>query len=159
LSNDIPQELINFEVPDYEFDGSEVLEMIKEMPEKPIFLKNRESSARDISYEKFRKKRYPDRKVPPLDEEVIKILFYAVQEMNKSFQTMKGSYSITNYKLWIEIHQDYDIILVAFIPNMIPSFEGAYFEIPSQGKWQNGPGVNLYYSISKYELLKKSYMR
>jgi|GEM_PF-5966518 hypothetical protein len=56
MINDIPEDIINFEPPDYELEGSEVLEKIKEMPTRPIIPANREPTPMDLCYAEMRRK-------------------------------------------------------------------------------------------------------
>lgn len=159
INKDIPEEIKNFYPPDYDLDGSEVLEIIKEMPERYTLPLNRESNSSEIYSQEIRRKRNPEREVPPLGEEAIKVLYYAVQEMYKIFENIKGDYSIPKYNVLISLHINHDIEVVSFCPKVETFIQGVPFEIPYKGMWQNGPGVSFYYSLSNHVLIKKIYMR
>lgn len=163
----IPEKLIGFYPPDYELDGSEVLEMIKDMPEKinlPISIKP--NSMKEMNVEKC-SKRHPERVVPPLDNKAIKVLYCAVQEMLKIFEILKKpskkrpakkslqkkskevDYSISEYVVSLSLHIDYDIADVAFCPKV-----ENWLDAPG-----DGPSEDFYFKLSSQELLKRYGMR
>ncbi len=159
MINNIPDEVYNFFPPDYVFDGSEVLEMIKDMPVRPNYIENRKPSFREDMYVELRNKHHPDRVVLPFGKESIEVFYLAVQEMYKIFNNMKGDYTIEKYNVLLSIHIDHDIINVAFCPKTVPTFEGSYLEIPCGGIYTNGPGVDFFYSLSDYTLIRRIFMR
>jgi len=160
MIRDIPEDIINFEPPDYELEGSEVLEIIKEMPIRPIIPVNREPTPIELCYAEMRRKKHPNREVPPIGREVIEVLYDAVQEMIKIFKNMKvSSYTISKYNVLLAIHTNYDIAAISFCPKVETFIEEVPFEVPNRGVWKNGPGVSFFYSLSSKSLLKKIYMR
>lgn len=162
MIKEIPEKLIGFDPPDYALDGSEVLEMIKDMPEKINLPINRKMNSREEMYAEMRAKSHPEREVSPLEKETIEVLYYAVQEMFnefKMFKSRKENYSILKYNVLLFIHSDYDIAEVAFCPKIESFIDGVPFDVPNQGTWINGPGVDFYFALTGHELLKKYYMR
>lgn len=157
----VPKELIGFSPPDYELEGFEVLEMIKDMPEKINIPINRELNLGEIYNAKMRAKIHPERIVPPLDEVVTEVLYYAVQEIYKMFkarnnckkhkkkESIKVNYSILKYNVLLSIHTDYDIGEFSFCPVIENWLEGPVYDL----------GVNFYFTLSGHELLETYYMR
>ena len=145
MIKEIPEKLIEFYPPHYDLDGSEVMEMIKYIPEKinlPIIRKPNPSEA-------MYPEKYLEREVPPLEKEAIEVLYYAVQEMFKIFKSMKKNYSISEYNVGLSLHTDYDIVEVSFCFKIESWLDG-------QG---GGPGVSFYFTLSSHALLKTTHMR
>lgn len=157
----VPEELIRFDSADYVLEGSEVIEMIKDMPEKINLPINRKPNSREVYDAKTRAKRHPERIVPPLDKEVIEVLYYAVQEMYQMFEarnnckkhkkkkSIKVDYSILKYDVLLFIHTNYDIAGVSFCPIIENWLEGPVYDL----------GVDFYFTLSNHELLETYYMR
>jgi len=157
----VPEELIGFYPPDYVLEGSEVLEMIKDMPEKINISISRKTSEDEIMYAEIRAQKHPERQVHPLEKEAIEVLYYAVQEMYRIFELrsnirkhkkknpMKVNYSILKYDIGLFIHTDYDIANVSFSPKIENWLEGPVYDL----------GVSFYFTLSSHELLETYYMR
>lgn len=145
MIKEIPEKLIGFYPPHYDLDGSEVLEMIKYMPEKMNLPINRKTCSNEVIHVK----KCHERNVPPIEKKAIEVLYYAVQELFEIFKSMKRNYSISEYNVGLSLHTDYDIAEVSFC-----------FKIDN---WLNGPGdgpgVSFYFTLSSHILLQTTYMR
>lgn len=156
MCRDVPKELTKFYPPDYEVDGLDILEIIRNKSEEFNILVSRklkEMNLMDFEIEDIEKE------IPVFDEFVFKVIYYAVEEMLKEFEKYENEYSILKYDVLLNIYTEYDIIKIAFCPKIETFIQGFPFEVPYRGLWNNGPGISFYFELSSCTVLKKVYMR
>lgn len=88
-----------------------------------------------------------------------KIVLYIENGLREFKSLFKDEFDLNNYVVTLNKFEKNGNYCVTFIPKVASMFEGIEFEIPNQGMYANGRGVEFFFSIKNDELLKTVYMR
>lgn len=83
-----------------------------------------------------------------------------IEDAKRKFEEIsKGEWDLKKYVVWLQISTNQKYSSIGFIPNIENFIDGIPFEIPNQGMYQNGRGVQFYYEIDNVELKETIFMR
>lgn len=83
-----------------------------------------------------------------------------IEDAKRKFEEIsKGEWDLKKYVVWLQISTNQKYASIGFIPNIENFIDGIPFEIPNQGMYQNGRGVQFYYEIDNVELKETIFMR
>lgn len=159
MSQKLPREVLNFDPPDLWLDGGDVSEMIREMPARPIVLKELQPNPTETIYRAKRERLHPGRVAPALDEKIVMLLFRAVEHLRDIFSQKGREWPLDKYIVLASIHPDHDLADISFCPKVETLVQGIPFEVPVHGVYANGPAVRFFLSLSTLSLVKTMYMR
>lgn len=84
------------------------------------------------------------------------LLVRAVEEFRKRYS---NGVNLKLYIFYFDPHEDQNVYTIAMIPKSKTDLSQGVYEIPDQGVWENGPGIEFLFSTETFELLKVTRMR